>query len=100
MRTRARQRGWAGLIGLLIALAIVLLLGRTVLQQMGVLSPHPPAASTPVSRQLAPDDAAASAQAATASPSYSAPIERARSVDAMVQQQARDAAARVERSSQ
>ena len=98
MRTRARQRGWAGLIGLLIALAIVLLLGRTVLQQMGVLSPHPPAASTPVSRQLAPD--AASAQAATASPSYSAPIERARSVESTVQQQARDAAARVERSSQ
>ena len=98
MATRARQRGWAGLIGLLIALALVLLLGRTVLQQMGVLAPHPPAAATPMSRQLAPD--APAAQAVSAAPSFSAPIERARSVEAIVQQQARDAAAQVERSAQ
>src|SRR6478736_3973962 len=98
MRTRARQRGWIGLIGLLIALAIVLLLGRTVLQQTGVLASHTATAQTPLSRQLAPD--APSAQAASATPSFSAPIERARSVETIVQDQARDAAARLERTPQ
>jgi hypothetical protein len=98
MRTRARQRGWAGLIGLLIALAIVLLLGRTVLQQTGVLTSHSVTAQTPLSRQLAPD--APSAQAASAMPSFAAPIERARSVETIVQDQAREAAARVERNAQ
>ena len=99
MRTRARQGGWAGLIGLLIVLAIVLVLGRTVLQQTGVLSGHEPAASTPMSRQLAPD--ATSAQATSgATTSYTAPLERARSVETVVQDQARNAAARLERSSQ
>jgi len=98
MHTRARQRGWAGLIGLLIALAIVLLLGRTVLQQTGVLASHAAAPETPLSRQLAPD--APSAQAASATPSFSAPIERARSVETIVQEQARDAAARIERAPQ
>src|SRR5690348_9057601 len=98
MRTRAAQRGWVGLIGLLIALVLVLVLGRTLLQQMGLTSPPSMTASTPVARQLAPE--AANAQAASAQLQITAPIERARSVEAIVQQQARDAAARVERSSQ
>jgi hypothetical protein len=100
MQTRARQDGWAGLIGLIIVVAIVLFLGRTLLQQMGVLSPHPTAASTPVSRQLAPTDEATGSQAASSTPSYRAPIERARSVESTILQQARDTDARVERSSQ
>ena len=100
MRTRAAQRGWAGLAGLLIALVVVTLLGRMVLQQMGVLNPHGSAASTPLSRQLAPADAAANGLGASSTPSLQAPLERARSVEALVQQQARDAAAHVERSTQ
>jgi len=99
MQTRARQRGWAGLIGLLIALAIVLLLGRTVLQQMGLLTPHPAAAETPLSRQLAPGTPS-SAQAASSTPSLGTPIEQARSMEALVQENTRNAAAQVERSTQ
>jgi len=98
MQTRARQGGWAGLVGLLIALAIVLLLGRTVLQQMGLLSPHAPAAETPLSRQLAPY--ASAAQGGSSMPSGRTPIERARSVDALVQEHTRNATAQVERSAQ
>ena len=100
MRGRSRQGGWAGLIGLLIVLAVVLLLGRTVLQQMGMLGPHPAprSASTPMARQAASD--ASSAQGASSPPSFTAPLERARELDATVQQQARDAAARLERASQ
>ena len=98
MSRRSRQGGWIGLIGLLIVLAVVLLLGRTVLQQMGMLGPHAAPASTPMSRQAAGD--ASSAQGASSTPSFTAPLERARSLEATVQQQARDAAARVERSSQ
>jgi len=100
MKTRARQRGWAGLVGMLIALAIVLLLGRTVLKQMGVLDPQPPvAASKRLSGQLVPD-APTAQQAVSAAQPYSGPIERARSVEGAVLDHTRDAAARVERSSQ
>jgi hypothetical protein len=98
MRTRAAQRGWAGLIGLLIALVIVLVLGRTLLQQMGLTSPPSMTASTPVVRQNASD--ASDAQAASSQLQVTAPMERARGVEAVVQQQVRDAAANVERSTQ
>jgi predicted lipid-binding transport protein (Tim44 family) len=98
MRRRSRQGGWAGLIGLLIVLAVVLVLGRIVLQQMGMLGARSAPASTPLSRQSATD--ASSAQGASSAPSFTAPIERARGLDAVVQQQARDAAAQLERSSQ
>jgi flagellin-like protein len=98
MHAYARQRGWAGLIGLLIVLAIVLVLGRTVLRQMGLTTPSATTASTPMSRQMAPE--AANAQAASSQLQVTAPIERARGVEATVQQQVRDAAANVERSSQ
>jgi flagellin-like protein len=98
MRTRAAQRGWAGLIGLLIALAIVLVLGRTVLQQMGLASPPAATASTPLPRQAVSEPAGT--QAASAQLRVTAPLERARGVEAIVQQQARDAAASVERSTQ
>ena len=98
MRTRAGQRGWVGLIGLLIALVIVLVLGRTLLQQMGLTSPPSMSASTPVARQNASD--AANAQAASSQLRVTAPLERARGVEAVVQQQARDAAASVERATQ
>ena len=98
MRTRAGQRGWAGLIGLLIVLAIVLVLGRTVLQQMGLTTAPAGGASTPMSRQMAPE--AANTQPASAQLQVAAPLEKARAVEAIVEQQARDAAAKVERSAQ
>ena len=98
MQMRAGQRGWAGLIVLLIALAIVLVLGRTVLQQMGLTSPPGVTASTPLPRQAASEPA--NTQAASSQLRVTAPLERARGVEAIVQQQARDAAANVERSTQ
>jgi hypothetical protein len=51
-----------------------------------------------MSRQLAPE--ASNAQAASSQLRVTAPLERARAVEAVVQQQARDAAANVERSTQ
>jgi len=98
MHARARQRGWAGLIGLLIVLAIILVLGRTVLQRMGLSTPSATTASIPMSRQLAPEPA--NTEAASAQLRVTAPLERARSVESIVQQHAHDAAANVERSAQ
>jgi hypothetical protein len=87
MRTRSRQGGWAGLIGILLALVIVLLLGRTLLKQMGLLTDAPPqrAAAKPGSTQVD-----------VATPSITAPMERARALEQQVQQQARDQSARID----
>lgn len=91
MRTPARQGGWAGLIGLLIALLVVFLLGRTLLQQMGLLTgtPKPAAAAAP-----------GSVQAGVATPAPTAPMERARALEQQVQQQARENAERIDKASQ
>ena len=89
MRTRSRQGGWIGLIGLLLALVVVLLLGRTLLKQMGLFTdtsaPARSAVATPGSTQVD-----------VATPGVTAPIERARALEQQVQQQARDQSARID----
>jgi predicted lipid-binding transport protein (Tim44 family) len=91
MHTRARQGGWAGLIGLLIALLVVFLLGRTVMKQMGLLgTPPPPAAAGAAS--------GAQADAATAPPVQA--LERARALQAQVQEQAREQQQRIDNATQ
>jgi len=85
MRTRARQGGWAGLIGLLLALVIVVLLGRTLLKQMGLFADAPAAVARPGSTQVE-----------HAAPSVAAPMERARALEKQVQQQARENGARID----
>ena len=45
MRTRTKQQGWVGLIVLLLAVALVALLGKTLLKQMGLVGASPGEAS-------------------------------------------------------
>jgi hypothetical protein len=85
MRARRRQRGWVGLIVILLALAVVALLGRTVLREMGLLGARPPVAQTGEPGRL-PSGAQPAAEPASATPSSSAPIDRARAVEGMVLQ--------------
>jgi hypothetical protein len=91
MRTRARQKGWVGLIGLLLALVVVALLGRSLLKQMGVFAdaPRERAVAKRVSEPV-------SVPSESASPSFTAPMERARGVEQQLQQQAREQAARID----
>ena len=83
-----RQRGWLGLIGLLLALVIVAVLAQKVLKTYGLLSgTEPPKAATergPGALSPAPMDAT------VVTPSPTAAIERARGLENAVQQQAND----------
>ena len=92
MQIRARQRGWAGLIGLLIALLIVFLLGKTVLQQMGLLT----AAPKPPTAVAAPGNV----QSTTATPAPIAPLEHARALESQVRQQASENMQRIDKAAQ
>lgn len=85
MRARRRQRGWVGLIVILLALALVALLGRTVLRETGLLGARPPVAETGERSRLPPGVGPA-AEPASATPSSTAPIDRARAVEGMVLQ--------------
>lgn len=93
------QRGWVGMLALLLALVLMGFLARTLLQQMGVTA----RAETPVTTRSPASKAAASERPSTdieplpgggAMPG--AALERARAFDAQVQQQSRDAAARID----
>jgi len=88
MGTRARQGGWVGLIVLLLALAVVALLGKTLLQRMGLASP------APGDKSLARPG---SVQGDVVVPPPAEALERVRGLERAVQEQARDAAARVDR---
>jgi len=87
------QRGWIGVVGLLIALVIVALLAQTVLKTYGLL-PGSDAAAEGGPRDVgavgpAPADATVASPAA-------APIERARSVERQLQRDAQDLARRID----
>ena len=88
MRPRARQRGWVGVIVLLLALAIVALLGKTLLQQMGIVG-----GATGDKVNARPGNV----QGDVVVPPPAAALERARGLEQAVHEQARDAAARVDR---
>jgi hypothetical protein len=92
----SRQRGWIGILGVLIALAIVAVLAQTVLRRYGLLSdaesvdrggPRAVRAVGP-----APGDASAAAPAPTA------PLDRARGLERDVQRGAQDLARRIDES--
>jgi len=78
-----RQGGWVGLIVILLALAIVAWLSKDALKQYGLLS-GPPAAAEPTGLQRSPTPAAVSDYSGGASPSFQAPVERARGVEETV----------------
>ena len=91
-----RQRGWIGLIGLLIALVIVALLAQTVLKTYGLLS-DPDAAVKAGPRSVgAVGPAPADPTAAT--PAAATPIERARGVEQQLQRDTQDLARRIDES--
>ncbi|HZQ62058.1 MAG TPA: hypothetical protein VFC24_11955 [Casimicrobiaceae bacterium] len=79
-----RQRGWAGMAMLLVALLVVGWLARSALKQMGLVDGAPSAIVTG-KVQAAPVASPAAVDAA--SPSAAAPLDRARAVQAQVLQQ-------------
>jgi hypothetical protein len=89
-----RQRGWLGLVGLLIALVIVAVLAQTVLRSYGMLGGGERAAKAgPRGPGLA---APASADTTGATPAITAPIERTRALEKQVQRDAQDLDRRID----
>ena len=85
----SRQRGWVGLVVLVVALVIVGMLAKTALQQYGLSG-----TAAPATRGL-PIDAAAP-DATTNVPAPRNALERARGVESSVQQQAEDLSKRID----
>jgi len=89
-----RQRGWIGLVVLLLALVIVAVLGQTLLRQMGLLAPE---SATTRAGTRSPGPAGAAPIDATGPATAPAnAIERARGVESALQQQAQDLGQRVD----
>ena len=96
-RRIGRQGGWVGLIVILLALAIVAWLSKDALKHTGCC----PARAGPASRpglQRSPTPAAVSdfSGSAAATPSFQAPIERARGVESTVRRAAEAQTRRVD----
>lgn len=89
----SRQRGWVGLIVLLLALVIVAMLAKTVLSQYGLLSGNPDSQRMHDRSAISPAGVAPIDPTA-ATPMPTAPLDRARAVEGMVQQQVGERAQR------
>jgi hypothetical protein len=88
----AHQRGWAGLIVLVIALVIVGMLAKTLLETYGLTGAATTASkTTPVGQ--------ASHEVGAVTPAPRDAIERARGVEQSVQQQANDLSKRIDEAS-
>jgi len=90
------QRGWIGIVGLLIALVIVALLAQTVLKTYGLL-PGSDAAANAGPRGVGAVGPAP-ADPTVAAPAAATPIERARGVEQQLQRDAQDLARRIDES--
>jgi hypothetical protein len=93
MATRSAQRGWLGLIALLIALVIVAVLAQTVLRSYGMLGGERAAASgrpEPATAEPAAGDAP------RAAPAVTAPMERARALERDLKRDAEDLDRRID----
>ena len=86
---RAGQRGWIGLIVLLIALLIVAMLTQTLLKQSGLLSGST-ASSKFDNPRSAGEAGPAPLDAGSVTPAPTRSLERARDMERQVQQQAQD----------
>jgi len=95
---RAHQRGWVGLIVVLVALVIVAVLAKDALKQYGLLPGKTPAttrAGTPGERARAAGAVGVEAlDPGGAAPAAGAALDRARDVGGMMQRQADERAAR------
>ncbi len=95
MRTVHRQRGWVGLIVLLLAVVIIGVLGQTILRQMGLLSTD--RATSKAAGPRGPGPAGAAPIDATASaPVPGNAVERARGLESSLQQQSQDIGQRID----
>ena len=94
LRAVDRQRGWIGLIAILIALVIVAVLAQTVLKTYGLL---PGAETSARAGPRGPGVAApAEVDPTAATPAPSTPIERARGLEQQVQRDAQDLGRRID----
>jgi hypothetical protein len=90
-----RQRGWLGLICLLLALAIVAVLAQKVMKTYGLLEPDAKSASE--RGQRGPGGVgSAPLDPTVAAPTPRAAIERARGLENAIQQQANDLNKRID----
>jgi hypothetical protein len=98
MRALHRQRGWLGLIGLLLALVIVAVLAQKVLKTYGLLSGAEPRATSASERgPRGPGGISPAPMDATGvTPTPTAAMERARGLESAVQQQAQDLNKRID----
>jgi hypothetical protein len=95
MRTTRSQRGWIGLIALLLALVIVAVLSQTLLKQMGLFSGD--RVTTKAAGPRGPGPAAgAPVDATVVTPAPANALDRARGVESSVQQQAQDLGQRID----
>jgi hypothetical protein len=94
MRAFDRQRGWVGLIAILIALAIIAVLAQTVLKTYGLV---PGAGTSAKAGPRGPGVAApAEVDPTAATPAPSTPIDRARGLEQQVQRDAQDLGRRID----
>jgi hypothetical protein len=82
------QRGWIGLVVLLLALVIVAMLSMDALKQYGMLGGSPAVKRPTSGTASAPPEPAAGVANSASTPT---PIERARGVEAMLRKQADEA---------
>jgi hypothetical protein len=92
--TRRRQRGWAGLVALLLALLIVAWLGRTLLAR---LLPAPAAVETSKGHA---GGRATGGDATAATPVPRSELERAKGLEAQVRKDAADEEKRIDAATQ
>ena len=96
-RDPSHQRGWVGIVGLLIALAIVAVLAPTMLKSYGLL-PGSGAAERAGPRAASGGAGPAPADPTAATPAPTVPLERARGLEQTVQRDAQDLARRIDES--
>ena len=93
---RSRQRGWVGMIVLLVAVVIIALLAQTALKRYGLLSASAPVVGKPGDLPRASGVTPAPLDPAAATPAPVAPIERARDVERTLQRDTQDLSRRID----
>jgi hypothetical protein len=95
MSTVRNQRGWVGLIVLLIALLIVGVLAQKLMRQMGLVSPNQETTSTAGSRGPGPTSGVPT-DPTGATPVPGNAMERAKGLESSLQQQTQDMGQRID----
>jgi hypothetical protein len=90
-----RQRGWIGLVVLLVALLIVAMLGRRILAEMGLAGRGDPVERTAPGPSAAQPSAARTDEGA-ATPVPRSPLDKARGVEESLQRESAERAKRME----